>query len=158
MSDAKNQAKAQVESIVAMVAALNCDYDRLEELRGLKGLSHDDTAITADALEELAELEETAGDCESEEDARQRIEEDPLSIEVRSGWGNIGEKLKPEEFRILLCTGGPHVELQGDLDNYLQPSRVRVIYTNLGESCEYFPDDYERDALLTYCRQFYFGE
>ena len=44
------------------------------------------------------------------------IHETPLSIEVRSGWHSVGEDAgEPEEFRIVLCTGGPHVELTGDI-------------------------------------------
>lgn len=33
---AEGQAQAQYESIVEMLAAVDCDYDRLEELRKLK--------------------------------------------------------------------------------------------------------------------------
>lgn len=223
--NAELQAKAQVASIVAMVAALECDYDRIEELRDKKNAGHyvagwnmpgympdsepcafdtdsearayiaeamdegdiiDPSAIDAcrngdgeygatfgnwhywvsfqpnaladaDESEELAELEDAAGDCEDEEDARERIQEDPLSVEVRSGWASTKEDFEPEEFLILLCTGGPHVELRGDLDRGA-PSRVRVIYKDWGTSGEYFPDAEERTALETYCSQFYFGE
>lgn len=35
LKNAEQQARAQVASIVEMVAALNCDYDRLEELRDM---------------------------------------------------------------------------------------------------------------------------
>lgn len=109
-----------------------------------------------DEQKELTELEEAAGDCESEDDARQRIEEDALSVEIRSDWCAPGEEMTAGEFRILLCTGGPHVELVGDLDDNLQPSRVRVIYKDWGESGELF--DFDRDAVLRYCSVFYFGE
>lgn len=153
---ARSQAMAQVHSIAEMVAALECDYDLLEELRDLKGLSHDDTALSLDELEELAELEEAAGGCESVDEARERITEDPLSVEVRSAWGDVGGTLTPSEFRIVLCTGGPHVEIVGELDENLQPTRVRVLYRGWGESGELF--DFDRDTVLTYCQQFYFGE
>lgn len=167
-SDAENQARAQVASIVAMVAALECDYERLEELRGERGdfvinspLSADDAAYKWRAdnpseAEELADLEEAAGDCESEEEARQRILDDALSVEVRSGWTSVGETLQPEEFRIVLCTGGPHVEILGELDDSNEPDRVRIIYKDWGTSGELF--DFDRDAVSTYCRQFYFGD
>lgn len=108
---------------------------------------------------ELAQLEEDAGDSTSGDEAREAIEQDALSVEVRTGWmtpGN-GEELVPEEFRIVLCTGGPHVELLGGLDRG-SPSRIRVIYKDWGTSGEYFPDSEEREALETYCAQFYFGE
>ena len=238
MSDnAESQALAQVASIVAMVAALHVDYERLEELREaskeqgsvsrgtmrpqdvlpalLDALAeHDKDAYTQclhiipahasedddaawwteeapghvealfDALNdcapaglyfgahpgdgsdygfwmseedmsELAELESAAGENTSEEQAREAIESDPLSVELRSGWASMKEDFEPEEFRIVLCTGGPHVEIVGDLDRGT-PSRVRVLYRDWGTSGELF--DFDRAAVLEYCRQFYFGE
>lgn len=230
---AESQARAQVESICAMVAALECDYSRLEELRelaktprfvagwnmpgympdiepaefddvdnalqyiidsvkraeaeteseaetlcafaevlnltrgtfseqcgkyvywvtedGVMPLSEDDAA----ELEELEELEESAGDCESEEEAREAIQNDPLSIEVRSGWYTPGEESAAEEFRIVLCTGGPHVEIVGDLDRG-EPSSPRIIYRDWGTSGELF--NFDREAVTRYCSAFYFGE
>ncbi len=227
MSDAaRDQALAQMASVCAMVAALEVDYDRLQELREKRAMprfvagrnmpgympdnepasfdsaedarayiademeqENDDVPEDAvlecrngsgeygatfgnwhywvtqdgtmldddpDEVEELAELEEAAGDCESEDAARQRIEEDALSVEVRSSWTSVGEDLMPEEFRIVLCTGGPHVEIVGDLDESREPSRVRVIYKDWSESGELF--DFDHDAVLTYCRCFFFGE
>lgn len=236
---AEEQAQAQVASIVAMVAALNVNYERLEELREASkaqcSISHgtmrpqdvlpslldalrekDEDAhsqclnlIPAHAAEdegaewwteeapehiyaifdslndcapsglyfgahpgdgsdygfwmseedasELAELEDTASDNTSEDEAREAIEQDALSVEVRSGWSNSKDEFEPEEFRIVLCTGGPHVELVGELDQGT-PSHVRVIYKDCGTRGEYFPDSEEREALETYCQQFYFGE
>lgn len=185
---AQDQARAQVESIAAMVAALDVDYDRLEELREereplFEGFQDAEarhaaacrsyaSATNAQNLlkdaqaalqewddlngEELAELETAAGDCESQEDAETRIQEDPLSVEVRSDWCSPGEQMTAGEFRILLCTGGPHVEIVGDLDDYRQPSRVRVLFKDWGESGELF--DFDRETVLRYCQQFFFGE
>lgn len=170
MSDtAKDQAIAQCESIASMIAALDVDYQRLEDLRSEKkyyvrsidGPTEDDTPENwtidnPEDAEELAELEAAAGDCESEDEARQRIEDDPLSVEVRSDWVTPGEDMTAGEFRIVLCTGGPHVELVGDLDDYKQPSRVRVIYKDWGDRGELY--DFDRDSVLRYCRCLYFGE
>lgn len=167
---AEEQARAQVASIVELVRALDVDYDRLQELRDSANENRaivaayvekmDDWQANATAmeeLEELAELESAAGDCTSEDEARERIQEDPLSIEVRSGWASSAADFEPEEFRVVLCTGGPHVELAGDLDHGA-PSRVRVLYRDWGTSGEYFPDADERAAIETYCEQLYFGE
>ena len=236
---AESQALAQVASIVAMVAALDVDYDRLEELRDAQkaqtSISHgtmrpqdvlpalldalaerdgdayaqcmnlipahasedDDAAwwteeapdhietlfdalndcapsglyfgahpgdgsdygfwMSENDMAELAELEEVAGENTSEAQARERILEDALSVDVRSGWASSKDEFEAEEFRIVLCTGGPHVELVGDLDRGT-PSRVRVIYKDWGSRGEYFTDSEEREALETYCAQFYFGE
>jgi len=138
---ARNQAIAQIQSIVAMVAAYEADYDRLEELRDLQS----DSMLEPDDAEELAELEEAVGDCESQDEALDLIQEDPLSIEYRSGWASPGEELTPEEFRVVLCTGGPHVEIVGDCDL----SRVRILFRDWGDSGELF--DFDRDAVVTYC-------
>lgn len=107
--NAKQQAQSQVASIVEMIRALGCNFDRLEELR--------------DAIYET-----------------------PLSVEVRSGWHAVYEDAgEPEEFRIVLSTGGPHVELTGDIGG-----TVRVVFTGWGESGEYYPDADERSALDTF--------
>jgi hypothetical protein len=166
---AESQAIAQVESIVAMVAALNCDYSRLEELResaeenkaivAAYSEKMDDWQANADAtaeLEELAELESQAGENADREDAERAIQEDPLSVEVRSGWTTAtAPEFEAEEFRIVLCTGGPHVEIVGTIDGGM-PNRVRVLYRDWGTSGELF--DFDHDAVITYCQQFYFGE
>lgn len=95
------------------------------------------------------------------EDAIQVIQEDALSVEVRSGWHEPGEKsISPSEFQILLCTGGPAVRLIGDLNTHSEPESVRIEYQDWGT----FWTEYrvttgkERDAMLTYAQQFYFCE
>lgn len=173
-NNAEAQAKAQVRSICEMVAALECDFERLDELREERDAWREENPgrylepndprdlgrwalACPDEAEELAELESAAGDCADRDEAETRIQEDPLSVEVRSDWCAPGESMEAGEFRILLCTGGPHVELVGDLDRG-EPSRVRVLYKDWGESGEYYPDSEERAALETYCAQFHFGE
>jgi hypothetical protein len=162
MSDtAHDQAAAQYKSIVRMVAALECDYERLQELRDLRddGAEHGPTAFVdqhPSEADELAKLEDAAGDCESYEDARQRIEEDALSVEVRSGWTSAGSEFEAEEFRIVLCCGGPHVEIRGELNEHNEPHRAWIEYRGWGERGTYL--DVEADTLLAYCNCFHFGE
>lgn len=152
------------ESIAEMVAALNVDYDRLEELREARdddGACENATpeawaaANPADAAE-LAELEKAAGECESREDAEQRIQEDPLSVEIRSGWYAVGATPEPEEYCILLSTGGPAVRIIGTLGAYNEPQDARL------QVQDWFTPwaDYNganESVLLEYARQFYFG-
>lgn len=136
-----------LESIMEMVAALECDYDRLQELKDerqtlqdeVDGISKsadidEDVQDKLDALaewdeenaEEMKELIEAAGECENEEDARERIQEDPLCIEVRSGWVTSKDEMESTEYKILLGTGGPAVRIVGDLDDHNQPCTAHL--------------------------------
>lgn len=199
-TNAKDQAKAQYESICEMVAALDADYEQLNELRdGIKALDDEYDAIANDKHEwieanpgrflgandarndwalafpdenerlaeieeeraalfkELDEIEAEIGSCESREDAEQRIQEDALEVQVRSGWHEPGDsEAEPEEFYILLCTGGPAVRIRGEL-NRGEPTRAWIEYQDWFEPWkQYF--DADQATLLAYCEQFYFGE
>jgi hypothetical protein len=170
----RQQAEAQAAHISALVAALNCDYSRLQDLRDEReelaeavkeaekeGTLTDDAQILAEWDEENAEglntLEHEAGDCADQDEARQRIQEDPLSVEVRGGWDVVGGDTSPAEFRIVLCTGGPHVEIRGDLDGYGIPHRAWLQYQDWGTPMSQF-FMVEQSTLLEYCQEFYFGE
>lgn len=186
---AYEQAASQMSGIADMVAALEYDYDRLQELKDerqalvdtlesatAEAAEQDDNAarelqtvidVAARELaswdiengEELDELSTAAGDCESRDDAEQRVHEDPLSVEVRSDWAQPGDDMTPGEFRILLCTGGPAVQIRGELDDYRQPRRAWLEYQDWGTPwTQYIGENLDAAALLTYCQQFYFGE
>ena len=133
---ARQQAVAQVESIEEMIEALHEAQEDGE-----------------------AKLYDTMLD---EEGVLEVVQEDPLSVEVRSGWYIPGseEGNKPSEFNILLCTGGPAVRLIGDLDTYGEPDHVRVQYQDWGTPwVELFSiSDDQRAALLEYCQNFYFSD
>ena len=173
-------------SIAEMVAALDCDYERLEELRDERkdledakneadadvenadegeeedaeeAASEATTALEtwdAENADELKELEAEAGECKDADEARERIEEDALSVEVRSGWVSIGSEMTAEEFCILLTTGGPAVRIRGELDNSGEPHRAWLEVQDWGKAwTQYFPAD--QDVLLSYCRVFCFN-
>ena len=175
---AEEQAAAQYSSIVDMLAAVECDYERLQELRDEREeltreyqrlasseyATDEERKEAGDALnqwteenaEELAELEAAAGDCTDEEDARQRIQEDPLSVEVRSDWASPGEELTAGEFQILLCTGGPAVRIMGEL-NRGEPVRAWLEYQDWGTPwTQYFGA--RSETLCQYASHFFFGE
>jgi hypothetical protein len=166
----RSQAIAQAESIVEMVAALNCDYDRLEELRDACAEFVADSPLRAEDAAykwraenpedaaELADLQEAAGECSDSDEARERIDEDPLSVEVRSGWHSLGETLEASEFCILLCTGGPAVRIVGELSQG-EPSRAWIEYQDWGTPWTHLVSaPIEQSTLLAYCQCFYFGE
>lgn len=161
MSDttrAKEQAAAQLSSIRGMLAALHCDYDRLEELRTERNSLTEEELRDWPYSGELSELEDSAGECVNQEDAQQTIYDDPLSVQIRSGWYAPGQEGQAEEFEILLCAGGPAVRIMGELDEHNQPSRAYMQYQDWGTP---WIDYYEEGcgaACLEYAKQFYFGE
>jgi hypothetical protein len=67
----------------------------------------------------IKEMVDRLEEDDQNEEARETILEDPLSIEVRSDWHAIGESdsdsHKDGEYRILLATGGPAVRMVGEL-------------------------------------------
>lgn len=123
---ARNQAKAQLESIREMVEAL----DKAEE----------------------------NNDYEAIDKARMKIEEDPLSICVRSDWHTPGEKENANEYMILLCTGGPAVRITGELNDYEEPDDARIEYQDWFTPWEDMPltSEEEKD-VLRYAQSFYYG-
>jgi hypothetical protein len=186
----KNHAKCAAESwasdIAEKVAALNVDFDRLEELTderadlcaALIDAENDVKAYPGDAsfedelriaraglkewdednAQELADLKEAAGEYESADDVRERIFEDALSVEVRADWHAPGsEDMKATDFRVLLTWGGPSVQLRGEINEYGEPERAWLEYQDWGTTwARYF--DASQDTLLSYARCFYFGE
>lgn len=119
----RDQAKAQLESIIEMVI----------ELEKAENINNDEV--------------------------RETIQEDPLSIQVRSSWADVGQKLEASEFMILLCTGGPAVRIVGKLDEHNIPERAWIEYQDWGTPwTEYVPSMVypDNEKLLVYCQQFYF--
>lgn len=167
--------RSAMASIREMVAALDCDYDRLEELRDERdSFSFDDDANTApdgpgyandveawkgenpEDAEELAELETAKGECEDREDAERRIQEDALSVRV------FGERTDGEwtadRFELLLSTGGPAVRIMGELDGNCEPSRAWLEVQDWGTPWTHHYEPDTNEMLLSYCRCFFFGE
>ena len=172
---AQDQARAQFESIAAMVARLThakectpsqCPLTDEEITEGIEMVP----TRNPDRLEQYRDMYHDA------DEAQQRIHEDALAVEVRSPWYSPGEadrNKEPIEFQILLCTGGPAVRMRGTLlDPDSQPDTPRLEYQDWGTPwTEYrhitMPPDPEtivaelhryRETLLAYARQFYFGE
>lgn len=99
---------------------------------------------------------EAANDDRAADDARQAIQEDALSVEVREGWHGIGEKAEIEEAN---CTGGPAVRIIAKLDQYQQAESVRIEHRDWGTPWTAIPwlDADEAEDVLIYCNCFYFG-
>lgn len=177
LARAREQAMAQFRSITEMVANLRAadDDDAYEELA---------PTLAADAGFAVVEVEggwswmkqgdpdETRHDSEAEawlaccddnglrpdtDEARRTIEEDALSVQIRSGWHSPGEAGEAEEYEILLCTGGPAVRIVGDLGRFNEPDDARLQCQDWFTSwTEVF--DVDHDVLLAYAHCFYFGD
>lgn len=147
---ARQNANGWAETIDEYIAALDMDWDRYDELK-------ESEELTKEEAEELEELKGIAGEFESQEDVLERIYESPLEISVRTSWHLPGSDEKPDEFMILLSTGGPALRIVGDLDEHGQPSRPRLQYQGWGTPwTETF--DVDIDNLQRFCKCFYFGD
>jgi hypothetical protein len=157
---AREQAKLQLEGIIQMVK-------RLEHSQECSG--DEDCALTGKEIIEGLGNSYTEGGKANEEDrenyhdeeaAREAFTEDALSVEVRSGWHEPGGDNTALEYSILLCTGGPAVRIIGDLDEYQQPISAKLQYQDWFTPWQPLLPlaEGEHEALLTYARQFYFGE
>lgn len=128
-------------------------------------------------LEQIVEMVKTlrkAGnldggqEAEKERDrARTQIHESVLSVEVRTDWHELGaDDLKPTHYKLLLCWGGPAVQIFGELT---EPGEVETAelqhqdwgtpWTSVNLWYEFGGDaENLRAALLEFASQFYFGE
>jgi len=164
--------KCAMASIREMVDALECDYQRMEELRTERDewVENDGDADEQNRTEaewksefpeeasELAELEAAAGDCQDEDDARQRIDEDPLSLEFRSGWVSSKDDMEPEEYCLLLSTGGPATRIIGDIDNG-EATSARLQVQDWGTPwTEHVVTGEDHRALMAYVQCFCFEQ
>ena len=109
---------------------------------------------------------ESWGECRSvwnwtTDGIQEEARNEALSVEFRSGWTSNLESMEPEEFKILLSTGGPACQIIGKLDQYKQPTDIEIQYQDWGTpwttlEISYHHDDYQ--ALEWFCNCFYFGE
>lgn len=151
MSDLQTIGASAYASIVQMVERLDPDFwERLEELREAEDRTLEDDA-------ELARMEAVREHCEDEDEARDAILEDALSVEVRSDWHTPGDSSEATEYCILLSTGGPAVRIVGDLDQLKQPVSAALQIQDWGTP---WTDYREADegTLLQYAGCFCFGE
>ncbi len=145
MSDAQAQARAQYEAIARLVAAHRLDYDRLDELRDSR------EELDADDREELAALETIAGEYEEADKVMDACIENILSLETRGGWNSGGNiDTTPVEYRIVLCTGGPHVELRGDIRDGAYADTATIYFCGWGEGEKELALTSEEDEILLY--------
>jgi hypothetical protein len=117
-----------------------------------------------ESITEMVEALNKATENEDEnaiDDARQTIEQDPLSVEVRSDWYTLDQDSdkKPAFYRILLCWGGPACQVVGELSEHGEPETASIEYQDWGTRwTEYRLTKEDQETVLTYARCFYFGD
>lgn len=114
-----------------------------------------------DALNNGAESVTYDGEAFGDADAlREQLEERPLSVQIRDGWRSPGAKGEPDEYEILLTTGGPALRIWGDLDDYCEPDdSPRLQWQDWGTPWTALQlEGAERKAVTAFARLFYFGE
>ena len=82
--------------------------------------------------------------------------ENALEVSFRSGWNDDPCNLSAQEFKILLCTGGPAVRIIGYLEQN-EPEEVKLQHQDWFTPWQDYPlTDEEREILHAYSRQFCF--
>lgn len=106
----------------------------------------------------MLRIEEADSSSTDYEDLEQKWDEDPLEVSVRcASWSTPHDDLQPDEYRVLLCTGGPAVQITGDLDERGCPTNATLQYQDWFTPWEDYRDISmdEADKLLTYVSRFF---
>lgn len=116
-------------------------------------------------VEALAQADAN-GDGIAQDSARDAITESVLSVEVRSDWYTLDNAdHEPAEYRILLTTGGPALQLTGALSEHGEPETAELRMQDWGLPWQAWWPPLQADGeptaaqtLLNFARCFYFGE
>jgi hypothetical protein len=108
--------------------------------------------LNDDARQILRDHNWCSPDAASSEDTAEAVEtqmrEMPLSLEVRSGWADPGETLELAEFRLLLSTGGPALQLVGSLTESYEACDCELQHQDWFTPWQTLPTTREEDAAL----------
>lgn len=166
MEHARGNAKGWLASIEEMLAELE-GHEAAARADGWEGphkdkwgatyFEHTDGATWACA-DWRALCDDNGIDAERSEEAEQRIGESVLSVSVRDGWHTPGAPSEdgPEEYEVLLSTGGPALRIWGKLREHGEPDTAELQMQDWGTPWTRYPAPEE--TLLAFVRCFYFGE
>jgi hypothetical protein len=162
ISNAKNWLESIVEDTKALAEARESDKIECGQCEGTGTITG---GLSGDGDDEECPVCDGTGEIDREEDEEaiyERIQQGPLSLEVRSDWHTPGDPdgRKPGEFRLLLSTGGPALQLVGEVDEYGEPyGTPRLQWQDWGTPwTDYRTTEEEDSALEDYARCFYYGE
>jgi len=89
---------------------------------------------------------------------RERLEQAPLAVSVRSGWSTPYDTLQASEYQILLSTGGPALRIIGDLSEHGEAETARLEYQDWGTPwTSYTLAQAEERRVLAFASMFYFA-
>ena len=110
-----------------------------------------------EASYEQAQMGEEMEDEDKPGSIQERIQEMPLSVSVRSGWQQRGvNDESPEEYELLMGTGGPAVRIYGRLDQYGRPRSAELQGQDWFTPWERTTVDQDEEVLLQFAEQFYY--
>jgi hypothetical protein len=141
-TDENNHALRNAQAHIAMYVDACAKYQTL-----IDGRVDEEVEIDGDTFKDATELTDW-------------LQEGALSVEIRDGWYTSGDKSGgPEEFKILVSTGGPAFRIIGELDQYNQPSNVRAEHQDWGTPwIEVELSNEEQEAVDWFAGLFYYGE
>jgi hypothetical protein len=112
-------------------------------------------------LENIQEMVGRLGseDGEVSDAAREEITESVLCVEARTDWGVPGAERQEAEYRILLSTGGPALQITGDLSDGEPDYTPSLQWQDWGTPwTDYRMTADEESDLSAFVHCFYFGE
>ena len=111
--------------------------------------------LQLDEIQRLADLLEKDPDNDELQDELRDL---AVSQEVRSCWQTVGQELEAGMYRLVLCTGGPHVEIQGSLSGAGDPDSAVLYCQDWGTGLqEVSVTEPERELLVWFAELFYWG-
>ena len=94
------------------------------------------------------------------DEAERRIQEMPLSVLIRDGWRTPGQDVSddgPEEYEILLGTGGPACRIYGTLNQYGEPETAEMQWQDWFKPWERVRlSEDDQKLVMRFARQFWF--
>ena len=151
---------------IPAVTIMGANFNRVNEVTSR---AREQAGAELAGIEDLMKCLEHAEGCDDafcsadcphdEEEARDAIINYALSVEVRSDWHSVGavDACKPSEYKILLCWGGPAVQIIGRLDDFNQPDDAKLQYQDWFTAWENYPlTQEEAETLVKFVRAFYF--
>jgi len=109
-------------------------------------------------LESIKDIMERLDNADNQRDRAyidEEIHEMPLSVQV-SGSARPMKDIEPERYTITLTTGGPHVEITGNLRNQFEPADATLKAYSHNEECTISSGE-NASELLEFARMFYYG-